>query len=167
MRLSFSVTLVILYIGTAISAIYLLSCLGLLVGTLRNRSELMLPWLILDSIGAILVFAVMVAAANSEFNVLYYTGGEIQYWIFCAIMTVFNLMIWCIVFTFYQSIRHISKMRQMAMSAIPMPAGDSLADASSSSPMVTDVPYQFKQENVYLGDNGVKHFVSNEQSRLM
>lgn len=76
---TFLVTLVILYIGTAISAIYLLSCLGLLIGTLRNRSELMLPWLILDSIGAILVLAVMVAAANSEFNVLYYSGGEIQY----------------------------------------------------------------------------------------
>ena len=71
--------MVILYIGTTISAIYLLSCLGLLVGTLRNRPDLMLPWLILDSIGALLVLAIMIAAANSEHNMLYYTGGDIQY----------------------------------------------------------------------------------------
>lgn len=69
----------ILYIGTTVSAIYLLSCLGLLVGTLRNRPDLMLPWLILDAIGALLVLAIMIAAANSEHNMLYYTGGEIQY----------------------------------------------------------------------------------------
>lgn len=147
--------MVILYIGTAISAIYLLSCLGLLIGTLRNRPEIILPWLILDAIGAVLIFAIMFAAANSEFNVLYYSGGEIQYWIFCFVMTLFNLMIWLIVFTFYQSIRQVAKLQHLAAVAIPMPGPD----------MTTSV-YKFKKENLYIGDGGMKHYLG-EQKRLM
>uniref|UniRef100_A0A336LTB6 CSON000734 protein n=1 Tax=Culicoides sonorensis TaxID=179676 RepID=A0A336LTB6_CULSO len=154
------VTLVILYIGTSISVIYLLSCLGLLIGTLRKRAELMLPWLILDSIGAILVLAVMVAAANSEFNVLYYSGGEIQYWIFCGIMTTFNLVIWLIVQAYYKTLRQMNKMRHVAAVPIPMPP----------VPRNDKIPYHYRKENMYLGENGLKHYVTDlvtEDSYLM
>lgn len=158
-------TLIILYIGTAISAIYLLSCLGLLVGTLRNRSELMLPWLLLDSVGAILVLAVMVAAANSESNnVLYYSGGEIQYWIFCFVMTVFNVIIWTIVFIFYKNLRQIAKLRQMAGVAIPLPGSVN----ERQNPYQNYTTTTTKENNMYLAtSDSVKHYVSNEQSRLM
>lgn len=72
-----SVTLFMLYVGTTIASFYLISTLALLVGTLRSRCEYMLPWLILDFIGVILVMAIMIAAANE--NTYKSAGGKIQY----------------------------------------------------------------------------------------
>lgn len=72
-----SVTLIMLYIGTAVASIYLLSCLGLLIGTVKNRSELLLPWLVLDLIGALLVVSVAIVGSNDQ--IFQYTGGKIQF----------------------------------------------------------------------------------------
>lgn len=72
-----SAILIILYVGTGVSTVYLISCLGLLIGTLRNKPELMLPWLVLDLIGAFLLIAVAIAASNEA--IVNYAGGQFQY----------------------------------------------------------------------------------------
>lgn len=49
-------TLTILYVCTGLAAVYVLACLGLMFGTIRYRSELMLPWLGLHMIGSVVIF---------------------------------------------------------------------------------------------------------------
>uniref|UniRef100_A0A1B0CYF1 DUF7027 domain-containing protein n=1 Tax=Phlebotomus papatasi TaxID=29031 RepID=A0A1B0CYF1_PHLPP len=44
---------------TTMAAIYLLSCLALLIGTLKNRPKLMIPWLVLDGISALIMILFM------------------------------------------------------------------------------------------------------------
>lgn len=57
-------TLTMLYSCAAMAALYLLTCLGLLFGTVKYRSELMLPWLAMHLSGAFVFFAVAVAYAD-------------------------------------------------------------------------------------------------------
>lgn len=72
-----SVTIFMLYAGTTIASFYLISTLALLVGTLRSRSEYMLPWLIMDLVGAFLLGGIIIAVANE--NTYKLAGGRIQY----------------------------------------------------------------------------------------
>lgn len=51
-----STTLTFLYICATLSALYLFTCIGLLVGVIKHRPELMIPWLTVHLIGSIALF---------------------------------------------------------------------------------------------------------------
>lgn len=53
-------TLKTLYLGTAMVTLYLLCCLFLLCGSLRYRSQLMVPWLIYHACGAAMFFGAII-----------------------------------------------------------------------------------------------------------
>ena len=118
-----TVTLCILYIATTLATIYVLCCLGLLIGTLRNRHEFFIPWLVVDFFGTIISVSLMVGLANKNFG--YCLNEKWEYWAFCAISTVFNLVIWYVVKMFYKNLQHMTKLREVAVVAIPCPSPNS------------------------------------------
>lgn len=78
-------------------------------------------------------------------------------------MTSFNLVIWCIVQAYYQTVRQMNKMRLVAAVPIPMPP-------APRNDKRQPIPYHYRKENMYLGENGMKHYVTDlvaEESYLM
>ncbi|XP_055544264.1 uncharacterized protein LOC129729597 [Wyeomyia smithii] len=151
-----SVTFCMLYIGTTLATIYVVSCLGLLVGTLRNRHEFFIPWMVVDFFGTLVAASIMIAVGYNKMT--YCVIGKWQYWGFCAVMTAFNLVIWMVVRMFYKNLVLMTKMREIAVVAIPCP-----------SPGTKQVPYHYRKENMHLSDGGLKHilFDSNEANYLV
>lgn len=72
-----SFTLLILYIGTVVASVNLFSSLGLFIGVFKNKTELMLPWLVLDMLGVVIILAIMIFVANGTF--VCFVGGQWQY----------------------------------------------------------------------------------------
>lgn len=69
-------TLILLYVASGIAGIYLISSLGLLIGTLRNRVNFLIPWLILDLVGIMLTIALMILLSCGLYE---FVGGQMQY----------------------------------------------------------------------------------------
>jgi hypothetical protein len=112
-----------LYIATTLATIYVLCCLGLLVGTLRNRHEFFVPWLVVDFFGTVISVSLMIGAANKDLG--FCLNEKWEYWGFCVISTAFNLIIWYVVKLFYNNLQHMTKLREVAVVAIPCPSPNS------------------------------------------
>uniref|UniRef100_A0A1A9Z8W1 Uncharacterized protein n=1 Tax=Glossina pallidipes TaxID=7398 RepID=A0A1A9Z8W1_GLOPL len=126
-----SVTEILMYILTSVASVYLLSTIALFFGIYKNRSELVLPWLIVE-----LIFIV--------------TAIVLIIWLritICASLLLFDSMMWYVVHCFYQSLRTMNKLREIATVAIPCPPPGS-------------IPFHFRRENMYLGSNGYKHILT-------
>uniref|UniRef100_A0A182SRG1 Uncharacterized protein n=1 Tax=Anopheles maculatus TaxID=74869 RepID=A0A182SRG1_9DIPT len=172
---SFAVTLCMLYIGTTVATIYVLSCLGLLIGTLRNRHEFFIPWMVVNFFGTLAIGSVVLACGCNESTYQYVAKWE--YWGFCAIMIIFNVTVWGVIRQFYKNLVHMTKLREVAIVAIPCPAApastgtDSGTCASSKCKTGTPVPppYHYRKENMHLSDGGLKHilFDANEANYLV
>ncbi|XP_055638323.1 uncharacterized protein LOC129776611 [Toxorhynchites rutilus septentrionalis] len=152
-----SITLCMLYIGTTLAAIFVLSCLGLLIGTLRNRHEFFIPWMVVDFFGTLISASIMIAVGYHKVG--YCIIGKWQYWAFCVVMTAFNIVIWLVVRMFYKNLVHMTKLREVAVVAIPCP----------SPGAGKQIPYHYCKENMHLSDGGLKHilFDSNEANYLV
>lgn len=72
-----SVTEILLYILTTISSIYLLSCMSLFAGVFKNRSQLILLWLIVEFIFIVMGAVIMFWSQNEHFVNVF--GGKMQY----------------------------------------------------------------------------------------
>uniref|UniRef100_A0A182YAS6 Uncharacterized protein n=1 Tax=Anopheles stephensi TaxID=30069 RepID=A0A182YAS6_ANOST len=163
-----SVTLCMLYIGTTVATIYVLSCLGLLIGTLRNRHEFFIPWMVVDFLGTLAIGSVVLACGCNESTYQYVTKWE--YWGFCAIMVIFNVTVWTVIRQFYKNLVHMTKLREVAIVAIPCPAAPTATGATSAKGKSgTTVPYHYRKENMHLSDGGLKHilFDANEANYLV
>lgn len=68
----------LMYTASGISAIYALSSFFLLFGITRNRSELMLPWLIVDMIGLLLTMDLMFLFSHGC-SIIDFIGGMRNY----------------------------------------------------------------------------------------
>lgn len=72
-----TITLIGLYIGATISTIYLICCVALLMGVLKNKFKLMYGWVIMDVIGIIVgITCAVYFATPVSYTAL---GGKIQY----------------------------------------------------------------------------------------
>ncbi|XP_058115939.1 uncharacterized protein LOC131288311 [Anopheles ziemanni] len=167
-----SVTLCMLYIGTTLATIYVLSCLGLLIGTLRNRHEFFIPWMVVDFFGTLVSASIMLAVAYNKST--YCFVSKWQYWAFCAVTTAFNVIIWLVIRTFYKNLVHMTKLREVAIVAIPCPANTPGATVrcKSSNGLAgpsPPPPYHNRKENMHLSDGGLKHvlFDANEANYLV
>lgn len=154
-----------LTIGTVIATIYLLVCLSLFTGVLKNRAQLIVPWMIFDVIVSLVINSILLIVGTSMLyerfaisnwlyckykvifesnfspsltHILKFTGS------FCAVYTVVDLCVWVIVFQYYSIIKHMAKLREEAI--IP-------------APIVT--PYPYYQENTVESINGLKHTLCN------
>lgn len=72
-----NVTEILLYVTTAIVSVYLLSTLLLFAGVYKNRSEFVLPWLIIEFLFILSAAVLMLWLQNEKFVVL--IGGKIPY----------------------------------------------------------------------------------------
>ncbi|KAL1380065.1 hypothetical protein pipiens_014474 [Culex pipiens pipiens] len=165
-----SVTLCMLYIGTTLATIYVLSCLGLLIGTLRNRHEFFIPWMVVDFFGTLISASVMIAVGYNK--MAYCVIGKWQYWGFCAVMVAFNVVVWLVVRMFYKNLVHMTKLREVAVVAIPYPSPGTAAGATAANGgknPSSAVPYHYRRENMHLSDGGLKHMLldSNEANYLV
>ncbi|XP_058059339.1 uncharacterized protein LOC131210151 [Anopheles bellator] len=169
-----SVTLCMLYIATTMATIYVLSCLGLLIGTLRNRHEFFIPWMVVDFFGTLVSASIMLAVAYNKSAFCFV--AKWQYWAFCAVSTAFNIVVWLIIRMFYKNLVHMTKLREVAIVAIPCPvanvplaAAHDGAVCSKTANAVAIPPYHYRRENMHLSDGGLKHilFDANEANYLV
>uniref|UniRef100_A0A182QPZ8 Uncharacterized protein n=1 Tax=Anopheles farauti TaxID=69004 RepID=A0A182QPZ8_9DIPT len=164
-----SVTLCMLYIGTTLATIYVLSCLGLLIGTLRNRHEFFIPWMVVDFFGTLAIGSIVIAAGynQSTYRYLY----EWEYWSFCGVMVAFNIITWLVIRMFYKNLVHMTKLREVAIVAIPCPAVPAPGGKSTTTNGLAAAvpPYHYRKENMHLSDGGLKHilFDANEANYLV
>jgi len=128
-----SSTIMKLTIGTAIATVYLLVCLGLFAGVIKNRSSFIVPWMIFDVVISLVINSVLVIIGT---NMLYerFAISEWMYWSFCIVYTIFDLCTWIVVFQYYSIIRQMSKLREEAVIQCP-------------APIVS--PYPYFRENIY------------------
>ncbi|CAD7082428.1 unnamed protein product [Hermetia illucens] len=141
-----SFTLLILYIGTVVASVNLFSSLGLFIGVFKNKTELMLPWLVLDMLGVVIILAIMIFVANGTF--VCFVGGQWQYMSLCVAFILFDIIIWYTIYCYYISIRQIRKLTEIATVAIPCPPPGS-------------IPFHYRKENMYLGSGGYKHILAD------
>ncbi|XP_037934237.1 uncharacterized protein LOC119668835 [Teleopsis dalmanni] len=138
-----SVTETFLYILTAVAAVYLLSTISLFAGIFNNRSEFVLPWLVVEFIFIVSATVLVFLLQNGKF--VEFIGGKIMYFTICFAVLVFDSLMWYIVHSFYQSLRTMNKLREIATVAIPCPPPGAIP---------------FRRENMYLGSNGYKHILT-------
>uniref|UniRef100_A0A182VBH7 Uncharacterized protein n=1 Tax=Anopheles merus TaxID=30066 RepID=A0A182VBH7_ANOME len=175
-----SVTLCVLYIGTTVATIYVLSCLGLLIGTLRNRHEFFIPWMVVDFFGTLAIGSVVLACGCNDSTYQYV--AEWEYWGFCTIMFIFNATVWCVIRLFYKNLVHMTKLREVAIVAIPCPAAvpptanGACTNTTTNTSTTTNtgkcpngIPHHYRKENMHLSDGGLKHilFDANEANYLV
>lgn len=122
-----------MYTASAISAIYALSCFCLMFGIMRNRSELLLPWLIVDMVGVLLTMDLMLLFSHGC-SVVSMMGGITNYWILCGAILTFDIFTWFIVHSYYLISCRIKKLTESAVIPIPCPA----APYYYQSPSYTD-----------------------------
>uniref|UniRef100_A0A1A9VMU6 Uncharacterized protein n=1 Tax=Glossina austeni TaxID=7395 RepID=A0A1A9VMU6_GLOAU len=140
-----SVTEILMYILTSVASVYLLSTIALFFGIYKNRSELVLPWLIVELIFIVTAIVLIIWLRSEKFVQI--IGGKICYFTICASLLLFDSMMWYVVHCFYQSLRTMNKLREIATVAIPCPPPGS-------------IPFHFRRENMYLGSNGYKHILT-------
>lgn len=161
----FSVTLILLYIATAIATIYLFSCIGLFFGTLKNRAELMLPWLVLDLIGFLLTIALLIMSSGyivvdivgpfiyCKISNFYPAFQELNFRFtgsFCCSILLFDIVIWFVVHAFYLTLCKMKKLNESAM--IPIPP--------CPPPNSTIPKYYYSSEKIQLNGGDYKHLLT-------
>lgn len=133
-------TLTILYGCATLAATYVFACLGLLFGTVKYRSELMLPWLVLHMIGGAVMFVLYIVYANPLGYEM--VGGcktiycEYIYFAKChwqitndyfnaglmfVMVTLFDVTHWTLTYRFYVTLKMLKKLTKSATVAIPCP----------------------------------------------
>ncbi|KAH8379349.1 hypothetical protein KR009_004340 [Drosophila setifemur] len=135
----------VLYFLAGISGTYALSAIALFFGVWKSRPGLIIPWLIVE-------FLLMVALGVLVFmlrdmKLVQLLGGQVPYFIVCYSLICMDYCKWYVMHTFYQSLRTMNKLREIATVAIPCPAPGA-------------IPYHFQREHMYLGSNGYKHILT-------
>lgn len=81
-----SSTIFKLTIGTAIATIYLLVCLCLFGGIIKNRAHFILPWMIFDVVISLVINSILLVVGT---HMLYERLGICD-WLYCEYFLIFN-----------------------------------------------------------------------------
>lgn len=160
-------TLVILYVACVVAGLYLLTCLGLMIGILKHRPNTMVPWLVVNFFTAIFCNACFVIFGTKFFCDNFNVSREIfcEYFdriyfvpiftfisisgFFCATNSFLDFLNWYIVHCYYKNVRQMSKLREEAIIPIPCPP-----------PNYNKQPPNYpKQDSIY---EGLRHSIINE-----
>ena len=79
-----SSTILKLTIGTAIATVYLLVCLGLFAGVIKNRSSFIVPWMIFDVVISLVLNSVLVIVGTK----MLYDRFAISEWMYCKLYLI-------------------------------------------------------------------------------
>lgn len=104
--------------ASAVACVYGISTLCLVYGLRRNRSELLLPWLIVDMIGILLIMDLMILFSHGS-TIKTFVGGPTNYWLVCAAVISFDVLIWLVVHAYYLMLCRMKKMKECAVITIP------------------------------------------------
>lgn len=168
-----SSTIFKLTIGTVIATIYLLVCLGLFAGVIKNRAHFIVPWMVFDVIISLGINSVLLIVGTSTLyerfaisNWLYCEYRKVIYYLlfsdlnlflssifpidlisgsFCAVYTLMDMCTWMVVFQYYSIIKQMAKLREEAI--IPAP--------------IIAFPYNREHEHTFESQNGLKHTLCN------
>ncbi|KAH8366142.1 hypothetical protein KR093_009696 [Drosophila rubida] len=134
-----------LYVLASITVMYCLSTIVLFFGVYKNKPSLIIPWLVFEFLGVIAVAVFIFMLKDTKLPMIF--GGQVPYFIICYSLLCMDGVKWYVMHSFYQSLRTMNKLREIATVAIPCPAPGS-------------IPYQFRREHMYLGSNGYKHILT-------
>lgn len=139
-------TLTILYGCAVLAAVYVIASLSLLVGTLKYRSELMVPWLVFHMFGGLSVLVLTIVYAD-PFGYALVGECKLFYWVIIIALALFDLSHTVVTYRLYLTLKTLNKLTKSATVAIPCPEPGS-------------APYHYRKENMYIGDGGHKHLLS-------
>ncbi|EDW68900.1 uncharacterized protein Fie [Drosophila virilis] len=134
-----------LYVLAGITIAYALSTVSLFFGVFKNKPGLIIPWLVFEFLGLIALAVFVFMLKDTKLTMIF--GGQDSYFIICYTLICIDGIKWYVMHSFYQSLRTMNKLREIATVAIPCPAPGA-------------VPYQFRKEHMYLGSNGYKHILT-------
>ncbi|XP_031626568.1 uncharacterized protein LOC116342905 [Contarinia nasturtii] len=139
-------TLILLYTATALAAVYALCTLGLLIGVIKRRCELILPWIIFQSIVCVLcAMTLFVAyACPSDFFARYMGTAYFCRWMISLLTLFINMLCLILVLRYYKGLKMLKRLTEEVVIPIPYHA----------------VPFHFRKENMYVGTGGYKHLLS-------
>ncbi|EDX15693.1 uncharacterized protein LOC6739614 [Drosophila simulans] len=135
----------LLYVMAGIAGTYALSAISLFFGVFKNRPGLIIPWLVVEFLLMIGLGALVFMLRDTK--IVQLLGGQVPYFIICYILICMDYCKWYVMHSFYQSLRTMNKLREIATVAIPCPAPGA-------------IPYRFQREHMYLGSNGYKHILT-------
>ncbi|KRF84066.1 uncharacterized protein Dvir_GJ12420, isoform B [Drosophila virilis] len=138
-----------LYVLAGITIAYALSTVSLFFGVFKNKPGLIIPWLVFEFLGLIALAVFVFMLKDTKLTMIF--GGQDSYFIICYTLICIDGIKWYVMHSFYQSLRTMNKLREIATVAIPCPAPGALS---------SQVPYQFRKEHMYLGSNGYKHILT-------
>jgi hypothetical protein len=115
-----SKTLVVLYIGSTFAALYLMCCFSLMIGVLKNRANLMVPWMVFNLFSSIFFNSCMVIFGTKIVHDNFNISREL-FWVVCFSVALTDMINWYIVYQYYKSVRHMSKLREEMVIPIPIP----------------------------------------------
>ncbi|EDW79533.2 uncharacterized protein Dwil_GK20530 [Drosophila willistoni] len=134
-----------LYFLAVVTGIYALSAIALFFGVYKNIPGLIIPWLVIEFLGAIAVGVLIFMLKDTKLPLIF--GGQCAYFVICYTLLCMDGFKWYVMHSFYQSLRTMNKLREIATVAIPCPAPGA-------------IPYHFRREHMYLGSNGYKHILT-------
>lgn len=131
----------LLYVMAGIAGTYALSAIFLFFGVFKNRPGLIIPWLVVEFLLMIGLGALVFMLRDTK--IVQLLGGQVPYCkfgflglnfevnnnelsyisvIICYILICMDYCKWYVMHSFYQSLRTMNKLREIATVAIPCPA---------------------------------------------
>lgn len=131
-----------LYVLAGIAIFYALSTIALFFGVYKNKPGLIIPWLVLEFLGVIAVGVFIFMLKDTKIPMIF--GGQCPYCEYTEVLEDYLRLIqslpflpaviisytllcmdgfkWYVMHSFYQSLRTMNKLREIATVAIPCPA---------------------------------------------
>uniref|UniRef100_A0A182T4Q5 Uncharacterized protein n=1 Tax=Anopheles maculatus TaxID=74869 RepID=A0A182T4Q5_9DIPT len=107
----------LLYTGTAVAIIYLLSSLGLLIGVLRKKHNFFLAWLVIEVLVSLGVVLLMMLVSCKDNNIEY--DSKLEFMSFCSIILLLHLFIWDLIRSYYGKLVVTAKHLGKPIASIP------------------------------------------------
>ncbi|XP_030386018.1 uncharacterized protein LOC115632881 [Scaptodrosophila lebanonensis] len=132
-----------LYVLSALTGVYALAAIALFIGVYQNRPGLIIPWLLIEFLGMIAAAVLIFMLKDTKLPQIF--GGQTFYFVICYSLVCMDGFKWYVMHSFYQSLRTMNKLREIATVAIPCPAPGA-------------IPYHFRREHM---SNGYKHILTD------
>ncbi|XP_017138342.1 uncharacterized protein LOC108153072 [Drosophila miranda] len=134
-----------LYVMVGVSSAYALCAISLFFGVYKSRPGLIIPWLVAEFLCIVGIGVLIFMLRDTKLTMIF--CGNVPYFIICYTLLSMDCIKWYSMHSFYQSLRTMNKLREIATVAIPCPAPGA-------------IPYHFRREHMYLGSNGYKHILT-------
>ncbi|SPP84908.1 Hypothetical predicted protein [Drosophila guanche] len=109
-----------LYVMVGVSSVYALCAISLFFGVYKSRPGLIVPWLLAEFLCIVGIGVMIFMLRDTKLTMVF--CGNVPYFIICYSLLCMDCIKWYSMHSFYQSLRTINKLREIATVAIPCPA---------------------------------------------